>query len=193
MNFRISGQKINIMKESKYLGMVMDGKLTFKIHMDTVKLKLNQANGLLAKLRHYINPVLSVTIYNMYCHLLGKTQTQVLQSIEKIQNKPLRIITSENSWEPSEKIRKESKIFKLRDIVAINNLRFVYDQMNKILKRTCESFFINKTSQNFYNARGNSLEVPQVETATYGSNSFILHAIREWNFFQNKFNQYIAT
>ena len=62
MNFRISGQKINIMKESKYLGMVMDGKLTFKIHMDTVKLKLNQANGLLAKLRHYINPVLSVTI-----------------------------------------------------------------------------------------------------------------------------------
>ena len=129
----------------------------------------------------------------MYCHLLGKTQTEVLQSIEKIQNKPLRIITSENSWEPSEKIRKESKIFKLRDIVAINNLRFVYDQMNKILKRTCESFFINKTSQNFYNARGNSLEVPQVETATYGSNSFILHAIREWNFFQNKFNQYIAT
>ena len=62
MNFRISGQKINIMKESKYLGMVMDGKLTFKIHMDTVKLKLNPANGLLAKLRHYINPVLSVTI-----------------------------------------------------------------------------------------------------------------------------------
>ena len=62
MNFRISGQKINIMKESKYLGMVMDGKLTFKIHVDTVKLKPNRANGLLAKLRHYINPMLPGTI-----------------------------------------------------------------------------------------------------------------------------------
>ena len=49
MNFRISGQKINIMKETKYLGTIMDEHLTFKYHMDTVKLKLNRANGLLAK------------------------------------------------------------------------------------------------------------------------------------------------
>ena len=36
MNFRISGQKIKVMKETKYLGMVMDEHLT------------------LAKLRYYI-------------------------------------------------------------------------------------------------------------------------------------------
>ena len=50
------------MKETKYLGMVMDEHLTFKNHMDTVKLKLNRANGLLAKLRHYVNPILLRTI-----------------------------------------------------------------------------------------------------------------------------------
>ena len=43
--------------------MVMDEHLTFKNHMDTVKLKLNRANGLLAKLRHYVNPILLRTIY----------------------------------------------------------------------------------------------------------------------------------
>ena len=52
MNFQISEQKINIKKETKYLGMVMDKQLAFKNHMATAKLKLNQANGLLAKLRH---------------------------------------------------------------------------------------------------------------------------------------------
>ena len=41
----------------------MDEHLTFKNHMDTVKLKLNRANGLLAKLRHYVNPALLRTIY----------------------------------------------------------------------------------------------------------------------------------
>ena len=41
MNFQISGQKINIMKETKYLGMVMDKHLTFKNHVGTAKLKLN--------------------------------------------------------------------------------------------------------------------------------------------------------
>ena len=51
------------MKETKYLAMVMDEHLAFKNHMDTVKLKLNRANGLLAKLRHYINPMLLRTTY----------------------------------------------------------------------------------------------------------------------------------
>ena len=62
MNFQISGQKVN-MKETKYLGMIINEHLTFKNHMDTVKLKLNRANGLLAKLRHYVNPALLKTIY----------------------------------------------------------------------------------------------------------------------------------
>ena len=33
------------MKEVKYLGMIMDKQLTFRNHMDPVKLKLNRANG----------------------------------------------------------------------------------------------------------------------------------------------------
>ena len=41
----------------------MDEYLTFKNHMDTVKLKLNRANGFLAKLRHYVNPILLRRIY----------------------------------------------------------------------------------------------------------------------------------
>ena len=60
--------------------------------------------------------------------------------------------------------------------------------MNKIFPRILEKFFINKTSQHLYNPRGNSLDVLQVKTTTYGSNSFILHAIRSWNLFQNKAN-----
>ena len=40
-NFQISGQKMNIMKETKYLGMIMDEYLIFKNHIDTVKLKVN--------------------------------------------------------------------------------------------------------------------------------------------------------
>ena len=85
-----------------------------------------------------------------------------------------------------EQIYKESKISKLKDIVTISNLRFVYDQMNKLLPRVFEKIFINKTRQRLYNTKGNSLDVRQVKTMTYASNSFRLHAIRTWNFFQNK-------
>ena len=120
------------------------------------------------------------------CQLWGQAQTQVLQNIEKIQNKALRILNFKNPWDPIEQIYKESKIFKLKDIVTISNLKFVYDQMNKLLPRVFEKFFINKTRQRLYNTKGNSLDVRQVKTMTYASNSFTLHAIRTWNFFQNK-------
>ena len=58
--------------------------------------------------------------------------------------------------------------------------------MNKLLPKVFEQKIINKTIQHLYNTRGNSFDVPQVKTTTYGSNSFKLHAIRTWNFFQNK-------
>ena len=91
MNFRISEQKTNIMKETKYLRMVMDEHLTFQNHTDTVKLRLNRANSLLAKLRHYVNPILLRTTYYVVfefhlrygCQLWEQKQTPVLQIIEK--------------------------------------------------------------------------------------------------------------
>ena len=157
INFRITGQKINIMKERKYLGIIMDEHLTFKNHMDTVKLKLNRANGLLAKLRHYVNLTLLRTIYYAIfephlrygCQLWGQAQTQVLQNIEKIQNKALRILNFKNPWDPIEQIYKESKIFKLKDIVTIRSLKFVYDQINKHLPRVFEIFFVKKPDNIF--------------------------------------------
>ena len=51
------------MKETKTLGMIMDEHLTFKNHMGTVKLKLNRADRLLAKLKHYVNLILLRTKY----------------------------------------------------------------------------------------------------------------------------------
>ena len=151
-----------------------------------MKLKINRANDLLAKLKHYVNSKVLRTLYHAKfephlrygCQLWGQTQTQVLQNIEKIQNKSLRILNFKNPWELIEQIYKESKIFKLKDIVTISNLKFVYDQMNKLLPRVSEKIFINKTRQHLYNTRGNSLDVPQVKTTTYGSKSFTLHAIR---------------
>ena len=115
-----------------------------------------------------------------------QTQTQFLQNIEKIQNKALTIMTFQNSWQPNEQIYKESKIFKLRDSVTISNQELAYEQMKKILPINFRSFFVNKTSQSLYNTRGNTFEVSQVKTTTYWSNSLMSHAIRLWDFFQNK-------
>ena len=104
MNFRISGQKINIMKETKYLRMIMDEHLTSENHMDT-----KQSKWVISQVRHYVNLTLLRTIcyaisephLRYGCQLWGQTQTQVLQNIEEIQNKALRVIILTNSREPN--------------------------------------------------------------------------------------------
>ena len=39
VNFRIAGQKIKMLYKTKYLGLFLDENLSFKYHLDTIKLK----------------------------------------------------------------------------------------------------------------------------------------------------------
>ena len=64
MNFRISGQEIDIICKTKYLGLILDRHLTFKYHLENLKLKLNRANFLLSKLRYFVKfPLLRTKYY----------------------------------------------------------------------------------------------------------------------------------
>ena len=90
MNFRTSGQKTNIVKEAKYLGLMLDQHLTFKQHMYTIKLKLNTASSLLAKIRYHVDSRLLKTVYSAIfephfrydCQLWEQAQTQIIKNIE---------------------------------------------------------------------------------------------------------------
>ena len=63
MNFKISGQKIQIACKTKYLWLFLDENLNFKSHIDFLKTKLRWANCLLSKIRHYVSKDLVRTIY----------------------------------------------------------------------------------------------------------------------------------
>ena len=84
------------MKETKYLGMIIDEHVTFKNHMDTVKLKRNIANRLLAKLRHYVNPTLLRIMtflsptWDMDANYEGKHKDKSYKILKKFKTKTLK-------------------------------------------------------------------------------------------------------
>ena len=63
LNFRISGQKINEKKKTKYLGILLDEHLTWNFQLSQIKTKLNRSCGLLAKLRYHVRTELLRTVY----------------------------------------------------------------------------------------------------------------------------------
>ena len=80
LNFLLIVQKIKPKHHTKYLGVILDEYLAFNEYMNTLKQKLNRANGILAKLRCYLSADILKTIYN------------ALDMIPSTQNKALRII-----------------------------------------------------------------------------------------------------
>ena len=63
LNFRLSGQKIEPKRHTKYLGVILDEHLPFYEYVNTLIQKLNTASGILAKLRHYVSADTLKTIY----------------------------------------------------------------------------------------------------------------------------------
>ena len=55
MSFRINGQKINMISQTRYLELILDDHATFKYYLRNLKLKLNRSNCLLSKIRYMSN------------------------------------------------------------------------------------------------------------------------------------------
>ena len=110
MNFRTSGQKINILRKTKYLAIILDEHLTFKYHLENLNLKLNRANCLLSKIRYYVKFSLLRTLYYALfdshvrygCQIWGQKQSPTAETIEQTQNKALRILNFKGPREGSD-------------------------------------------------------------------------------------------
>ena len=63
LNFRISGQKIEISTRVKYLGIQIDQHLNWNEHIKNIIPKLSRAIGVLFKIRHNVPKFLLKTIY----------------------------------------------------------------------------------------------------------------------------------
>ena len=116
LNFRLSGQKIEPKRCTKYSG--VDKHLSFNEYMNTLKQKLNRASGILAKLRYYVTADVLKTIYYAFfdshmkyaCHIWGQVENKTFHMIQRAQNKALRIISFKQFMEPSEPLYNQLKI-----------------------------------------------------------------------------------
>ena len=159
MNFHLSGQKIRQKTHTKYLGVLLDEHILFKDHINTLKQKLNSANGILAKLRHHL-PSLTVH-YSPFdrhlhyaCQVWGQGNSDILVMIQRAKNKALRIINFKEERHPSEHLLTEANILNLTNIVTLNNCMLVFDHLNSSLPAIFDDLFKLFNKQHSHNTRG---------------------------------------
>ncbi len=181
----------------KYLGVLIDCKLTFKQHITAVSKKIARAIGLMYKLRHFVSQNISIMMYYsiIYPFLIyaapiwGNTNSTFLNALYVLQKKFVRIITFNRTTythdgPPSHSLPlfKELKILTINDIFKLEIIKFVYDSLNNNNPTQLNNFFNYPTTHyNTLSKRDKKLKIPQVRTTTYGLKSIKYSGAIIWN------------
>ena len=143
--------------------------------------KLNRANGILSRSRHYVSPnILKKIYYAIFSsHLTHGSQIwgQSINSYEHkisiIRKNAVRIITFVEFNAHTYPIFKKLKILKIKDHINLQNCLLVYDYINNKLPKSFNNTFIKLKYVHTIttrNANVGNLHVSYSNTTRYGLN-----------------------
>ena len=179
MNFRISGQKIELKSTAKYLGLVIEEFLNWKTQYTILRRKLERSVGLLAKLRYFVsaNPLRTVyyAIFDSYlrygCRVWGQNKNGSTNKISALQDKALRVISFKNRNTTAGPLYKEKNVIKFFNLIMFYNCLFVAEHLIQNLLSSFGGYFTYMADRHNHNTRGavkKFIDVPHSRTNFYG-------------------------
>ena len=98
-SFRVGGEEIDLINETKYLRVVIDNCLTWENHISAVQKKISRAIGLLKYARNFVQTVTLMNLYRSiiephFSYVWGSCGALKLDVLQKLQNKAARMVTN---------------------------------------------------------------------------------------------------
>ena len=186
---KMNGCRIYPVKTLKYLGIQLDEHLNGTNHSEDVLKKLIRANGMLAKVRHYVKNNVLLSIYHAIfsshvsygSQFWGQNSNSATRKIFLQQKKALRIMTFSPFQTPSSPLFKQLKILKFEDMIRLNNCLFVHDYFTGRLPKSFENFFSKASevhpSTDTRNSTNHTLWKPAINSVSYGLQSIKMKCI----------------
>ena len=186
---KINGIRIEQVKHTKFLGVIIDENLTWSEHIKMVKSKVSRGFGIICKTRKVVPLSTLVTLYNslIYPHLIycieiwGNAAGVYQTSLFNIQKKIVRVIKSASYRSDPKPIFIELKIMPLDLIYKYNTVvtmyKFVKGELPKLFKNM---FKFNHEVVQRYIRHNDRLFVPQCKTTLY-QNTIKFQGVIIWN------------
>lgn len=161
-------------------------------HCSELTKKLNRANGMLAKARHYVPELELKNIYHAIfsSHISYGSQVwtpklkSVTDKISRLQKASMRIMTFSEFKAHSEPLFKKLQILKFCDNLILNNCLFVYDYFHTKLPNSFNNTFTRADDLYKYSTRQattGKLYIPPYKTTTFGLKCIYKRCIDSWN------------
>ena len=192
INIKLNGKRLFASSHIKYLGVLIDENLSWNFHIHELSKKLNRANSMLSKVRHYVDKNTLRSLYfsifsshmSYCCQIWGQTGNRHINKILSLQRSALRIINFLPFRCNVSNYFLELNIISFVNLVKITNLLFVYDSLKNNLPSSISNYFTLSSNIHSYNTRNveiGKLHVPRFNSTKFGKNSIKYQCITEWN------------
>ena len=192
----LDSHTISRVRDCKFLGVILDEKLSWKNHVFHIKNKVSKGIGILYKARANLNEKHMITLYHSliypyfnYCNSIWSYATkEVLNPLIIIQKFAVRCICYLKRRESTAPYFAKLNILKLNEIKLYNASLFMYNFYHGKVPAILSSFFQYNRSVHSYNTRQQpQFHVPRPKTNL--SKNFIKYfGVNIWNSIYCKLN-----
>ena len=180
LTLKIKSKRIFPSNKVKYLGILLDSRLSWRSHLAELAKKNSKANGLLSRIRHSVDfETIRSLYYSLFhshmtygCLAWGLACKKELNRISGLQQQALRLITFSDHSTPTSEIFSRTDILKLEDVITLNLCLFIHDWHHKRLPSAFDDFFLIYSSNKVTRSnKVSKLSIPITKTEMYGHNN----------------------
>ena len=141
LNLKINSVIIQRTTSTKYLGVILDDKLNWREHIDSIKRKVNSLVGALKRCPSF-NKQVATLVYNG--HILSKIRPNILiwgqctetlyNEVQRLMNRALKILFKFDWLTPSASLPGLTNTFNLKEITKLERCKFIYKISKKEIK-----------------------------------------------------------
>lgn len=184
---RINGIQIENVCETKFLGVIIDNKLSWKSHIRHIKTKVSKSLYIINKVKLCLDTNALRTLYCTlvlpyltYCvEIWGNTYQCTIHPLVILQKRAVRIIHKAGFLEHTHNLFIQSKLLKFCDLVKYNTSIILYKAFNKALPNHVQQFF--KLKETVHNLRGfGNFIIPNIKS-TRKSFCVSVCGVKLWN------------
>ena len=173
---RVEGQTIERVTQTKFLGVIIDEKLTWRNHVNYISTKIANGIGILIKARFCLSKETLVSLYYTfiypyltYCNSVwGDSFLYNLNRLHVLQKKVVRIISHANWKAHTEPLFKELEIRPIEDINIYIIAQFMFRFNNGLLPEIFDNFFTTNDKIHSYDTRSKKHLHPPVLKSELG-------------------------
>ena len=170
---KIGDQVIKRQESAKYIGMILDEKLTWNEHVNMIIRKIVKFFGIFNNMKSYVSSRLARQLYFAFIfphikygiEVYGATSLKNIKRLQVIQNKLLKLLLNKNRLTPTNTIHKENNLLKVNDIHNLYTSLFVRDSIYKETLPLFWDYFPSRINIHNHNTRTRHfLQIPRTRT-----------------------------